>query len=153
MKTIQVAILTIAALTLSGCATGSYQRDSVGYGGDYSSPSYYQSYGRSYSRPSTSITYGRYSVQPSYRPEHHGDEHHGWSAPVPHFGRHDGGHGGWQNRDMGQREFRHEQHAEQSPRQERAMPEQHEQGFGRSGNGGDHQQHGGWGGHHGRRGD
>ncbi|AMK76793.1 MULTISPECIES: hypothetical protein [Methylomonas] len=149
MKTIQVAILTIAALTLSGCATGYYQRDYVGYGSGY----YYQGYGRSYSSPGTSITYGRYYVQPSYRPEHHHDEHHGWSAPVPHFEHHDGGHGGWQGRDFGRREFGHERHAEQMPHHEQSMPERQERGFGRRDNDGDHQQRGGWGGRFGRRGE
>ncbi len=154
MKTIQVAIISIVALTLSGCATGYYQRDYVGYGSGYSSPSYYQSYGSSYASPSTSITYGRYYVQPSYRPEPRHEEHHDWRVPAQQFDRHDGGHGGWQNREMAPREFRHEQHAGQSPRQEHAMPEQHQgHGFGGHGNGDDHQRHGGWGGRHDRRGE
>ncbi|CAD6872457.1 hypothetical protein [Methylomonas fluvii] len=148
MKTIQVSILTIAVLTLSGCATGYYQRD-YGYGSAYSSPGYYQSYGRSYSSPSTSITYGRYYVQPSYRPEHHHDDHHDWHLPAPHF---DHRVGGWQGRDLGRRDFDRERHTEQRSLQQQSMPERQERGFGRRDSDGDHQR-GGWGGRFGRRGD
>ncbi|MDT4289717.1 hypothetical protein RO575_09105 [Methylomonas sp. MO1] len=150
MKTIQVAILTIAVLTLSGCATGYYQRGYVGYGGGYSSPSYSQNYGRGYASPSTSITYGRYYVQPNYRSEHHHDDHHDWHQPAPHF---DHRVGGWQGRDFGRRDFGRERHAEQMPHHEQSMQDRQERGFGHRDNDGDRQQHGGWGGRFGRRGD
>lgn len=150
MKTIQVAILTIAALTLSGCATGYYQRGYGSYGSGYSSASHYQSYGRGYSSPSTSITYGRYYVQPSYRSEHHHDDRHDWHQPSPHFDRRVGG---WQGRDFGRRDFDREQHAEQRPHQQQSMPERQERGFGRRDGDGDRQPRGGWGGRFGRRGD
>lgn len=136
MKTIQVAIICFVAFTLSGCATGYYQRGHVGYNSGYSSPSYYQSYDHSYYSPGTSVTYGRYYVQPNYRSQPHHGEHRGWRPPVPHFDRHEGGHHGWQNRDMDRREFRHEHERSKSAWQ----------GRGFSGNRGDSdgQTRGGW---------
>ena len=139
MKTIQVAIISIAALTLSGCATGYYQRDYVGYGGGYSSPAYRQSYSRSYASPGTSISIGRYYTQPSY------GQHHDYHVPEPHVDHHERGRGwGW-----GHRGFGREHHAEHAPRQQ-SRSEGQGRGFGRYGNGGEHRQRGG---HQGRHGD
>lgn len=150
MKTIQVAIISFVALALSGCATGYYQRGYVGYNTGYSSPSYYQSYDRSYYSPGTSVTYGRYYVQPSYRPQHHHDGHHDWRSPVPHFDRHEAGHGGWAGREF--RSGGH--HAEQAPRHEHERSRSAWQGRGFEGHRGDSDDghaRGGWrGGRHGQ---
>ncbi|OQW73243.1 MAG: hypothetical protein BVN35_12110 [Proteobacteria bacterium ST_bin11] len=147
MKTIQLAIITLVAFALSGCATGYYQRGYVGHGNSYSSPSYYQSYGRDYASPSTSITYGRYYVQPSYRPDHYHDDHHDWHQPAQNFERR---FGGWQGRDFGRRDFGRERGANQIPRREQFMQERV---FGRRDSDGDRQPRRGWGGRFGRRGE
>lgn len=88
MKTIQVTIISIVALALSGCAPGYYQRGYGGYNTGYSSPSHYRSYERSYYSPGTSFSYGREYVQPSY------GRHHDWSPPAPRPDH----HGGWNDR-------------------------------------------------------
>lgn len=152
MKTLQAAIISVVALALSGCATGYYQRGYAGYSSSYYSPSYYQSYGSSYYSPGTSITYGRYYVQPNYRSAHHHDDHHDWRPPAPHFDRHDGGHGGWQNRNMDRSDFGHDHHNEQAPRHEWSTSRQREHGFGGPGGDSNPQQRGGWSGRHDRHG-
>ncbi len=106
MKTLKVAVFSIVAIILSGCATGYYQRgySSYGYGSTYSTPGYYQSYGSSYYSPGTSITYGRY-----YLPQGRIHDHQDWRRPG--FDRHDDRRGDW-----GRRSPDHERHDHQPDR-------------------------------------
>lgn len=137
MKTIQVAIITIAAIILSGCATGYYQRGYVGHGSSYASPGYYRNYERSYANPGTSITFGQYYTQPNYHRDYEHDDHHDWHAPSQNFDRHEGGHGGWQNRDFGRRDFARGYSAQQDTRHGHSGSEQRDGGLSwRNGRGG-----------------
>lgn len=148
MKTLQVTILSLVALALSGCATGYYQRGYAGYGGSgyYSSPSYSRSYGSSYYSPGTSITYGRYYVQPGRDHDHH-DSHRDWGRQPPRFERHDDHHDGWRNRDSG-RDFRSESRPAWSgeARTEHGRPllGQAERSWGNRGEADSDHQRGGW---------
>lgn len=129
MNTIKVAIFTIAATTLSGCATGYYQRGYVGHGSTYSSPGYYRSYERGYASPGTSITFGRNYIQPNYRRDYEHDENHNWHAPSEHFDRHEGRYDAWQNRDFGRQNFARD-YSGQGIGRERSAAEPRERGSG-----------------------
>lgn len=146
MKTLQVTVLSLVALALSGCATGYYQRGYAGYGsGYYSSPSYSRSYSSSYYSPGTSITYGRYYPQPGHGHDHH-DDHRDWGRQARPFERHDDHHDGWRNREYG-RDFRTESRPDwgRANRPEHGQPllGQAERSWGRD-TGDNDRQRGGW---------
>lgn len=124
MKILQTSLICFIAATLSGCATGYYQRGYSGYNTGYSQR-YYDTYDRDYYRPNTGFGFGQYYVQPNYRQEHqehrpYQERRHDWQPPVPRFDHRDGGRGanGWQERSMEREQMQnqhHGEHPQQSP--------------------------------------
>lgn len=114
MKILQASLICFIAFTLSGCATGYYQRGYTGYNTGYSQR-YYRSYDNDYYRPSTGFGFRQYYEQPGYGHERHEyrtyqpERHHDSRPPFPRFNHQEGGRGDWGGR--------HERHEDSGPRQ------------------------------------